>query len=209
MEIILGKTSGFCFGVKNAIDGAEAELKNSDRVYCLGEIVHNEEVIKDLEQKGLTIIDDITDANDKVIIRAHGVAKEVYEVAGAKNIELIDFTCPFVYKIHETVIEYSNKNYFIFLLGIKNHPETIGTISFCNENSCLIEDLEDVGNAIKILEASGLKNLLIISQTTFSVSLFEDIVNKVKSQISSNINCEIKNTICKNKYLMIVQNLCI
>lgn len=196
MEVVLGKTSGFCFGVKNAVDGAETELKNGNSTYCLGEIVHNEEVIKDLEKKGLTIIDDIESAKDKVIIRAHGVPKEVYEIAQIKNIELLDFTCPFVTKIHETVTKYSNNNYFIFLLGNKNHPETIGTISFCGNSSYLIETLDDVENAINSFEISGLKDLLIISQTTFSVSLFEAIVNKVKSQLSSTINCEIKNTIC-------------
>ena len=196
MEIILGKTSGFCFGVKNAIDGAETELKNNNKVYCLGEIVHNEEVIKDLEQKGLTIIDDIENAKGKAIIRAHGVPKEVYNVAKRKGIELLDFTCPFVSKIHETVSEYSNNNYFIFLLGNKNHPETIGTISFCGNDSYILETLDDIANAINSLKASGLKNLLIISQTTFSVSLFEDIVHKVKSQIDPAINLEIKNTIC-------------
>ena len=196
MEVILGKTSGFCFGVKNSVDGAKKELKNSSNVYCLGEIVHNEEVIKDLEKKGLNIINDIKDANGKVIIRAHGATKEVYEIAQIKNIELLDFTCPFVTKIHETVINYSRKNYFIFLLGIKSHPETIGTISFCGANSYLIENLDDIQNAINSFENSGLKDLLIISQTTFSVSLFETIVDKVKSQIDLSVNCEVKNTIC-------------
>ena len=196
MEVVLGKTSGFCFGVKNAVDGAETELKNGNSTYCLGEIVHNEEVIKDLEKKGLIIIDNIESAKGNVIIRAHGVSKEVYETAKMRNIELLDFTCPFVTKIHETVAEYSSNNYFIFLLGNKNHPETIGTISFCGNNSYLIENVNDVEDAINSFKISDLKDLLIISQTTFSVSLFEAITNKVKSQISPDINCEVKNTIC-------------
>lgn len=196
MEVILGKTSGFCFGVKNAIDGAEKELKNNNKVYCLGEIIHNEEVIKDLENKGLEIIDDINDAFDKVIIRAHGVPKEVYEIGKKRNIEILDYTCPFVLKIHNTVVEYAKNNYFIFLLGIKNHPETVGTISFCGNNSYLIETLDDISNALKSFDNSGLENLLIISQTTFSVSLFENIVNNIQSSLSSKVNLVIKNTIC-------------
>ena len=196
MEVILGKTSGFCFGVKHAIDGAEKELKNNNKVYCLGEIIHNEEVIKDLESKGLEIIDNINDAFDKVIIRAHGVPKEVYEIGKKRNIEILDYTCPFVLKIHNTVVEYAKNNYFIFLLGIKNHPETVGTISFCGNNSYLIETLDDISNALKSFDNSGLENLLIISQTTFSVSLFENIVNNIQSSLSSKVNLVIKNTIC-------------
>ncbi len=196
MEIILGKSSGFCFGVKNAIDGTEKELKNNKPVYCLGEIIHNEEVIKDLESKGLVIVDNIEDVKDVAIIRAHGVSKNVYETAKSKNIKLLDYTCPFVSNIHKTVTRYAKDNYFIFLLGIKDHPESIGTISFCGDNSYLIESLNDVSFALNEFQKSSLKNLLIISQTTFSVSLFEEIVSKVKSRLTSNINLEIKNTIC-------------
>lgn len=197
MEIILGKTSGFCFGVKNAIEGAEKELKNSkEQLYCLGEIIHNEEVIKNLESKGLKIIENINEVSDKTIVRAHGIPKEIYETARARNIKLLDFTCPFVLKIHEDVIEYSKNDYFIFLLGAKNHPETVGTISFCGNNSYIIEDMNDIPNAMTNFKSSKLKKLLVISQTTFSVSLFDIIVNEIKSQLSTEITLEIKNTIC-------------
>ncbi|MCI8832811.1 MAG: 4-hydroxy-3-methylbut-2-enyl diphosphate reductase [Clostridia bacterium] len=196
MEIILGKSSGFCSGVKNAIDGAEKELKKHNSVYCLGEIIHNEEVIKDLEGKGLVIVDNIEEVKDIAIIRSHGVPKYVYEIANSKNIKLLDYTCPFVSNIHKTVAKYAEDNYFIFLLGIKSHPETIGTISFCGNNSFLIESLNEVSLAINEFQKSGLKDLIIISQTTFSVSLFEEIISEVKSRLTSNINLEIKNTIC-------------
>lgn len=196
MEIIVGKSSGFCFGVKNAIDGAEKALKDEKNIYCLGEIIHNEEVIKDLESKGLIIVNDIEEVKDSVIIRAHGVPKNVYETAKLKNIKLLDYTCPFVLKIHEIVEKYSKNDYFIFLIGIKTHPETIGSISFCGDNSCLIENLEDINSAISEFKLSGLKNLLIISQTTFSLSLFENIVSEIKKDLPSDINLDIKNTIC-------------
>lgn len=196
MEIILGKSSGFCFGVKNAIDGAEKELENNSPIYCLGEIIHNEEVIKDLESKGLIIVDNIEDVKNVAIIRSHGVPKNVYETATLKNIKLLDYTCPFVLNIHKTVEKYAQDNYFIFLLGIKNHPETVGTISFCGKAFCLIENSNDISLALNELQKSGSKNLLIISQTTYSVSLFEEIVNEIKSHIPSYINLEIKNTIC-------------
>ncbi len=196
MEIILGKSSGFCFGVRNAIDGAEKELKKNSPVYCLGEIIHNEEVIKDLESKGLVIIDNIDNAKNTVILRSHGVTKSVYDTAKERNIKLLDYTCPFVLKIHEIVSQYSKNNYFIFLLGIKTHPETIGSISFCGDNSYLIENFNDISPAIDKFNSSNLNNLLVISQTTFSVSLFEDIVNEIRSKVNPNVNFEIKNTIC-------------
>lgn len=196
MEIILGKSSGFCFGVKNAIDGAEKELKNNRPLYCLGEIIHNEEVIKNLESKGLIIVDNIEDAKDAAIVRSHGVSKSVYDTAKSKNIKLLDYTCPFVLKIHETALKYSQNGYFILLLGVKTHPETIGSISFCGTNSYLIENMEDIPPALDKFKSSHLRNLLVISQTTFSVSLFEDIVNEIKKHIDTDVNLEIKNTIC-------------
>lgn len=197
MEIIVAKSSGFCFGVRNAVNGAEHELENNDsEVYCLGELIHNEEIIKSLEKKGLITVDDISDVKNTAIIRAHGVAKDVYEIAKSRNIRLLDFTCPNVLKIHKIAEEYSNSGYFIFLLGIKTHPETIGTISFCGDNSCIIESPDDISLSMKLFENSGCKDLLVISQTTFSVSLFNDIVSEIKSMISHNINLEIKNTIC-------------
>lgn len=196
MEIIVGKSSGFCFGVKNAIDGAKKELKNVNPVYCLGEIIHNEQVIKDLESKGLIIVDNIEEAKNTVIVRSHGVPKYIYDVAKEKNMKLLDYTCPFVLKIHETALKYSENNYFIFLLGIKSHPETIGSISFCGTNSYLIENFDDIFPAIEKFKSSNLDNLLIISQTTFSVSLFENIVDEIKKHLTSNVNLEVKNTIC-------------
>ena len=196
MEIIVGKSSGFCFGVKNAIDGAKKELKNVNPVYCLGEIIHNEQVIKDLESKGLIIVDNIEEAKNTVIVRSHGVPKYIYDVAKEKNMKLLDYTCPFVLKIHETALKYSENNYFIFLLGIKSHPETIGSISFCGNNSYLIENFDDISPAIEKFKSSNLDNLLIISQTTFSVSLFENIVDEIKKHLTSNVNLEVKNTIC-------------
>ena len=86
MEIIVGKTSGFCAGVKNAVQKAEQELENkSQEIYCLGELVHNKQVIEKLEQKGLIFIDNIDKNHKKVIIRAHGIPKEIYEKAKKEN----------------------------------------------------------------------------------------------------------------------------
>lgn len=197
MEVIVGKNSGFCAGVKYTITKAEEELsKTPNGIDCLGEIIHNKQVIEDLTKKGLRTIEDIKDASGKVIIRAHGAEKEVYNYAKSHNIALTDLTCPNVLKIHNQVQKFASENYFIFLLGIKNHPETIGTYSFCGKNSYLIENLCDIPSAINAVRASNLKDILIISQTTFSVSLFEDIVSNILEKLQKDFNIHVEKSIC-------------
>lgn len=197
MEIILGKRSGFCYGVQNAVDKATEEtIKAKQSIYCLGELVHNKTVTNDLENKGLVFIEDINKTKGRTIIRAHGIAKEVYEAAKKLDIDLVDLTCPNVLKLHKIAEEYNEKGYYIFLIGKKNHPETIGTISFCGNNSKIISDLEDIQQAITDFNKTNLKNILIISQTTYSLKLFDDIVEKISKDISRDINLEVKNTIC-------------
>ncbi len=197
MNIIIGKNSGFCTGVKISVSKAEDELSKSDtQVFCLGELIHNKQVIKNLESKGLKTINSIHEAKDKVIIRAHGASQEVYEIAKEKNIELIDLTCPKVLRIHKQVQSFSKDNYFIFLFGVNNHPETIGTFSFCGENSFLLESLTDIDNAINAFHDSGLNDLLIISQTTFSLNLFEEMCSVILSDLGNYYNIYIEKSIC-------------
>ena len=153
MEIIVGKTAGFCYGVKRAVESAENEVNNSkEQVYCLGEIVHNKQVVNELKEKGIKFVKNIDEANNKTIIRAHGIPKEVYEKAKQKNIEIIDCTCPNVLKIHKIAKEYADNGYFIFLCGSKTHPENLGTISYCGENVYVIEKENDTFKALEKLE---------------------------------------------------------
>lgn len=197
MNIIIGKNSGFCAGVKNSVTKAEEELlKTKASVYCLGELIHNKQVVKNLEEKGLKTVSSINDASNKAIIRAHGVSKEVYDIAKQRNIELVDLTCPKVLKIHKQVQSFAKDNYFIFLFGIKNHPETIGTFSFCGNNSFLLESISDIDNAINAFYESGLKDLLIISQTTFSLKLFEEICSVILNSLGNHYNIHIEKSIC-------------
>lgn len=196
MEIILGKTSGFCHGVKNAVDKSIDELKQSkEKVYCLGELVHNKNVINELKEKGLIFINNLDEANGKTIIRAHGVTKETYERAQNLNIELKDLTCPKVLKIHKLAEEYSKEGYYIFLVGIANHPETIGTYSFCGENSVIIEDISDLEQAVDKFQKTNIKKALLITQTTFNLRKFEEISEDLKKMLT-NLELKIINTIC-------------
>ncbi|MBO4293003.1 MAG: 4-hydroxy-3-methylbut-2-enyl diphosphate reductase [Clostridia bacterium] len=196
MEIVVGKTAGFCYGVQNAVSKTEELLKDNKTISCLGELVHNGEVIKKLEKMGLNVIENIENADDKVIIRAHGIPKEIYNKAQNLNIEIFDYTCPNVLKIHKIAEEYEKNGYFIFLIGKKEHPEIIGTISFCGSNSYILEKADDIPEAMEKFNKSNINKLLIIAQTTFSLNNFEIIVETIKNEVASDVELEIKNTIC-------------
>ena len=200
MEIIIGKTAGFCFGVKRAVEGSLEKVQNSDKkVYCLGELVHNSEVIKNIEKNGITVIDNLDEIkkNDaKIIIRAHGVDKKIYDEAKRRGFEIIDFTCPFVSKIHKIAEEYKEKDNYIFLVGSKIHPEIIGTASHCGDDYTIIESEDDVLVAQDKFVKSGKKKLLVIVQTTFSKKKFSEIEKRILESINKEIEITIKNTIC-------------
>lgn len=197
MEIIVGKTAGFCYGVKRAVEGAIEELNNHKKIDCLGEIVHNQQVIKELENQGLQIIDKIEDSIGTTIIRAHGIPKEIYEIAEQNKIEIKDYTCPNVLKIHKIVEEYSKNGYYIFLCGSGKHPENIGTISYCNEHYSIIETEEDIEEAINCLQRSKMKKLLVMAQTTYSLQKFYKIEKMINEKLSEDVEIIVKNTICK------------
>lgn len=197
MEIIVGKTAGFCFGVKRTVENSEKLLKQSkETIFCLGEIVHNKEVIDNLKSKGIKFIDNIYQSYGKTIIRAHGVPKQVYEIADKRGIDIEDYTCPNVLKIHEIVSKYSNKGYYIFLCGSKEHPENIGTLSYCGENVFVIENENDTIKAIEKFQKSEINKCLLISQTTFSLEKFYIIREIIENELSENIEVVVKNTIC-------------
>lgn len=198
MEIILGKTAGFCYGVKRAVEGAKREIeKVKSPIYCLGEIVHNKQVIEMLKRRGLTFIEDINLSKGNTIIRAHGVKKEIYNIAKKNNIKIKDYTCPNVLKIHKIVKEYSKNGYYIFLCGSNKHPENIGTISYCTENSDIIETENEIFKALEKFKQSKIKKLLIISQTTYSLEKFYIIEEIIKNEVAKDIELVIKNTICR------------
>ena len=200
--IEVGKLAGFCGGVTNSVEKTKKVIKEHKNIYCLGELVHNKEVIKELEDKGLTIIESLDEVKDgsNVIIRAHGVSKDIYGSAKKRNINLIDLTCPKVLKIHDSVNEYKNKDFFIILIGSKKHPEVIGTISFCGEKSTIIEDITDIDNALDIINKNNYKDIVIFAQTTFKESLFNEITSIIKDKLKSN-NIIIENTICSATHL--------
>ena len=193
MEIIIGKNAGFCYGVQRAVDKAIQETKNH-KTYCLGEIVHNQNVIEKLENNGIIFINTIEEAKGDTIIRAHGVPKEVYEKAKKMNINLIDLTCPSVLKIQKMVEEYSNKGYFIIIVGKKDHPEIIGIKSRAKNKYIILPNKDEIPNLLESIQNE--KNILLISQTTYSSKKFDEIVDELENSIEKDVNLEVKKTIC-------------
>lgn len=193
MEVNVAKSAGFCFGVKRAVELVYEEAKGEQKVYTLGPIIHNEQVVKDLEKKGVSVIhsaDEINQGEDiTVIIRSHGVTKEVYQALEEKRVRIVDATCPFVKKIHKIVQEKKEEGAQIVVVGNASHPEVEGICGWCDNECSVVETIE---------EAKGCKldkdrKVCIVAQTTFNYKKFEDIVD-ILSKKSYDIL--IMNTIC-------------
>lgn len=181
MEIIVGKYSGFCNGVKYTVEEANKVVEKDKKIYCLGEIVHNERVIKDLEEKGMKTIHSIEEANNnsKLIIRAHGEVKETYDRAKEKKIELLDLTCGKIKAIRQK-IKNKIEDYYILIIGKKNHPETLGVQSISGPYSYILENEEEIEEWNQDYQASNKNKIYIVSQTTFNSDKFDELVKKIK-----------------------------
>lgn len=195
MKVTVGKLAGFCGGVTNSVNKTYKLLEKYSELYCLGELVHNQQVVDELKNKGLIFIEELDEApvGSKVIIRAHGVNRETYDKAKELNHELFDLTCPKVLAIHDLAGSLCKSNYFIVLVAQKNHPEAIGTISFCGNDSMIVEKVEDIELLDKQFNDSAKNKIAIISQTTFSVKKFDDICELIKSKFDI---VDVHNTIC-------------
>ena len=196
MEVIIGKLSGFCPGVQKAVQEAENLADENKNIYCLGEIVHNKQVVNKLEKQGVKFIEEIEEVpkNSKLIFRAHGVPKSHYEYVQKNNIQMFDCTCQKVLELHQKVEDYKEK-YFIFYTGKSNHPETIGTISFAKDNLAIIENEIDVFEAVQKFKNSKMEKAVLISQTTYSVKRFEKVSELLKNELGE-YNLHIDKTIC-------------
>lgn len=180
MEIIVGENAGFCNGVEYTIKKAN-ELLEKGEIYCLGEIIHNKQVIKGLEDKGMKTVTNIEDVpnGSRVIFRAHGEPISTYKKAIEKNLQIEDLTCGRVRLIHQKV-EKEKKDSFIIVVGNKKHPETIGTIGFAGENSYVIESENDILDSYIEYEKTMLGKVYVVSQTTFSSKKFDELALEIE-----------------------------
>ena len=190
MEVILAKTAGFCFGVKRAVDTVykEAGKKN---VYTYGPIIHNSEVVNDLKKKGVEVINSREELEaleeGTVIIRSHGVAREIYDLINEKGLELVDATCPFVRKIHKIVEKAGNEGNQVIIVGSEQHPEVQGIKGWCTGEVHIISEASQ-------LEGIDLnKPTTLVSQTTFNYKKFQDLVEKFEKK---GYDILVLNTIC-------------
>lgn len=181
MEVIVGHYAGFCGGVKNAIQKTEKAAEENFGLYCLGEVVHNRQVIEALEAKGLKFVNSIDEVPEgsKMIIRAHGEREEIYEKAKQKNIEIIDTTCGVVKSIHNKVKSASSDS-FIIIIGEKEHPEVIGTSGFAGENYYVVEEESDILDSYIEYEKTNLGKVYVCSQTTFSSKKFDELSKEIE-----------------------------
>ena len=192
MEVILAKTAGFCFGVKRAVDTVY-EQTGKGNVYTYGPIIHNEEVVKDLESKGVRILNSEEElkALDEgtVVIRSHGVDRHIYDIINEKKLELVDATCPFVKKIHNIVDKDSREGRQIVIIGSREHPEVQAICGWCNSNPVVLENVDDA----KRFEVDSKTELSIVAQTTFNHNNFNKIVEIFNEK---GYNITVYNTIC-------------
>ena len=179
-------------GVHRAVDTVY-ERTGMENVYTYGPIIHNDEVVKDLESKGVKAISDVAQLdgidNATVIIRSHGVSKNVYESIKTKNYEVVDATCPFVLKIHRIVEQESKAGKQIVIIGNEKHPEVEGIKGWSVSPVYIVDSIEKAQN----LELDRAKEVVVVSQTTFNYNKFQELVEIINKK---SYNITIKNTIC-------------
>ncbi|MBO6214005.1 MAG: 4-hydroxy-3-methylbut-2-enyl diphosphate reductase [Lachnospiraceae bacterium] len=195
MKVILAESAGFCFGVKRALDIAEETIKNEKGpIYTYGPIIHNEQVVRDLEEKGVMVMPEESDPADYergiVIIRSHGVSREVTEKIEAAGHRVVDATCPFVGKIHRIVEEKTEAGEKVIIIGDETHPEVRGIIGWAKSDDVVAVKNEE--EARKYSANSG-DTVNIVAQTTFNLRKFEDLVEIIKQK---GYHIVVLNTIC-------------
>ncbi len=192
MEINIAKSAGFCFGVRRAVDTVYKE-SGKKNVYTYGPIIHNDEVVADLERQGVGVIYDSREfrslGEGTIIIRSHGVPKAIYDEIAEAGLDLVDATCPFVRKIHRIVERESREGRVVIIVGNNHHPEVEGIMGWCHTRPIVIENREQA----EAIAVDADTKLSIVSQTTFNYNKFQYLV-EIISEKGYDIN--VFNTIC-------------
>ena len=193
MEVILAESAGFCFGVKRAVEKVYEQAAIGKKIYTFGPIIHNEEVVKDLENKGVTVIEteeELTALTEgTVVIRSHGVSKHICDLIAQSGLECVDATCPFVKRIHNIVEKESAAGKKIIIIGNAGHPEVEGIMGWSHTPASVIESAEEAEN----FNCKKDEMLCIVSQTTFNYNKFKDLVEIFQKK---GYNVNVVNTIC-------------
>ena len=193
MEVILAKSMGFCFGVKRAVEAVYEQAEKGGDIYTYGAVVNNGEVVDDLKKKGVRVIEGREELDKvesgTVIIRAHGVARDVYERIAERGLTCVDATCPFVKRIHGIVERESREGKQIVVVGNPGHPEVEGITGWCTTPAVVLETVEEAEKFVPEKD----KEICIVSQTTFNYNKFHNIVEILKKKV---YNVTVANTIC-------------
>ena len=189
LSIIVAKSAGFCFGVSRAIEKLDEEALLSP-ISTLGPIIHNDDVVNRLKEKGVNAVDSISDleSGKRLAIRTHGVGKSTVASIEQSNIEYVDLTCPFVKKIHKIVSEKHAEGYKILIVGDKNHPEVVGINGWCNDEAVIALDSSELEGVF-----SPSDKVCAVSQTTMDRKTFEKIIFFLKNTCQNHI---VFDTIC-------------
>ena len=203
MEVIVAKSAGFCFGVERAVSSVYSEIDHNQKpIYTYGPIIHNEQVVGDLENKGVKVINNEKELETlekgTVIIRSHGVSKKIYDIIENQGLRIVDATCPFVKKIHNIVREESEKGKKIVIIGNDNHPEVEGIKGWVVGDAIVINCEED----IKKLDTLNNSGICIVSQTTFNYNKFKYLVEIIDEK---GYDINVVNTICNATHVRQVE----
>lgn len=199
MEVLLAKTAGFCFGVKRAVETVYEQIEKQNKaegglpIYTYGPIIHNEQVVRDLEEKGVRVLEgrEELEALEEgiVIIRSHGIGRDICRLIEEKGLICVDATCPFVKRIHNIVEKESRAGKQIVIIGNPGHPEVEGIRGWCETPAVVVESEEEIRN----LQFPADKEVCVVSQTTFNHNKFKDLVEILDN---TEYNVSVVDTIC-------------
>lgn len=194
-KVTVAESAGFCFGVDRAVKMVYSELEKNTKVATLGPIIHNQDVVNDMKAKGARIIDSVDEleADETVVIRSHGVGREIYEQIAAKGNRMLDATCPFVSRIHKIVAEKTKQGYFVLIAGDASHPEIQGIVGHCDENCLVFKDNFELKDFFEKKFKNLKKKLAIVAQTTYNIVVWDECLNVIPKD---DPDIEISDTIC-------------
>lgn len=193
-ELRIAKSAGFCFGVRRSVEMAERLIEEKGGCACLGMLIHNEDVVAELERKGMRVINDPTEANpgEPVLIRAHGASGETYKRLEEAGAEIHDATCPKVKGIHKIVAATAENGGCTVIVGMRNHPEVEAICGWCGEH-LVVENAEELAGELEKNPDFWKKQISVVAQTTQTHSNFNECCNLIKKRCT---NPEISDTIC-------------
>lgn len=180
-KVTVAESAGFCFGVDRAVKMVYGELEKGTKVATLGPIIHNQDVVNDMRSKGARIVDTVDElrADETVVIRSHGVGRDVYDSIEAKGNKMLDATCPFVSRIHKIVADKTREGWFILIAGDETHPEVQGIIGHCDKNCLVFKNNFELNDFFEKNYKKLQKKVAIVAQTTYNIVVWGECLNVI------------------------------